>query len=146
MSDKSVQEKINALRIEIRKHNYQYHVLDAPLISDYEYDQLLRDLKALEASYLSLLDPETALILADLTEKHGQNERESGEFNANLDRNLAIMATWDSADPDYVALRNRLIARNEAQRRPIRGLYGVDPQTWKIKQIKKIRRVKRLGQ
>ena len=45
----SVSERIRTLRAEIERHNRQYYVLDAPLISDAEYDQLFRELQALEA-------------------------------------------------------------------------------------------------
>jgi len=41
--DENVRARVEWLRKEIRKHNYHYYVLNAPLISDYEYDQLLRD-------------------------------------------------------------------------------------------------------
>ncbi len=39
------------LKEEINFHNHRYHVLDAPLISDLEYDRLLNELKALEADH-----------------------------------------------------------------------------------------------
>ncbi|HXH65296.1 MAG TPA: NAD-dependent DNA ligase LigA [Mariprofundaceae bacterium] len=41
--------RIDALRREIKEHNYRYYVLDAPVISDDEYDRMLRELEALEA-------------------------------------------------------------------------------------------------
>jgi len=37
-------EHVDALRIELREHNYRYYVLNQPVISDGEYDQLLRQL------------------------------------------------------------------------------------------------------
>ncbi len=43
--------RINRLREEIRKHEYHYYVLDNPLISDSEYDLLLRELIELESKY-----------------------------------------------------------------------------------------------
>ncbi|MBI2179979.1 MAG: NAD-dependent DNA ligase LigA, partial [Deltaproteobacteria bacterium] len=43
-----VEKEIHDLRREIDKHNYQYYVLDDPLISDAEYDQLFRRLLELE--------------------------------------------------------------------------------------------------
>jgi DNA ligase (NAD+) len=36
----SFSERARALRVEIEKHNHRYYVLDAPLISDAEYDTL----------------------------------------------------------------------------------------------------------
>ena len=48
---KITKKKLNELRKEIQKHDYQYYVLDAPLISDYEYDRLFEKLKAWEFSH-----------------------------------------------------------------------------------------------
>ena len=47
----SSQEEIKKLREEIHYHNYRYHVMDSPLISDYEYDQLLIRLRQIEAEH-----------------------------------------------------------------------------------------------
>ena len=47
--------KIQALRVEIEEHNYRYHVLDDPAISDSRYDGLIRDLETLEAEYPELV-------------------------------------------------------------------------------------------
>lgn len=43
--------KIRALRKQIRDHNYRYYVLDDPVISDGEYDALLRELESLETQH-----------------------------------------------------------------------------------------------
>lgn len=43
-----LRQKAARLRSEVREHNYRYYTLDAPLISDAEYDALLRDLERLE--------------------------------------------------------------------------------------------------
>mgnify|MGYP005843898145 CR=1 FL=1 len=45
------------LRREIRQHNYYYYVLDSPIISDAEYDRLVRELQELEARFPELVDP-----------------------------------------------------------------------------------------
>jgi len=39
------------LKAQVNFHNYRYHVLDAPVISDVEYDRLLNELKQIEADY-----------------------------------------------------------------------------------------------
>jgi DNA ligase (NAD+) len=52
---KFVQEKINTLRKKLNKHNYHYHVLDDPHISDSEYDDLLRQLDILETENPELI-------------------------------------------------------------------------------------------
>jgi len=48
-----------ALRQEIEAHNYRYYVLDAPTVSDAEYDRLFRELQALEAQYPELAGPDS---------------------------------------------------------------------------------------
>lgn len=44
----SVLETINNLRTELNQHNYNYYVLDQPTISDFEFDQKLKQLQELE--------------------------------------------------------------------------------------------------
>ncbi len=48
-----------ALRRELQRHLHRYHVLDAPSISDAEYDRLLRELEALEAGHPELITPDS---------------------------------------------------------------------------------------
>ena len=48
-------EQAVRLRDAINRHNYQYHSLDSPIISDAEFDQLFRELKSLEAQYPELV-------------------------------------------------------------------------------------------
>ncbi|WP_276392703.1 NAD-dependent DNA ligase LigA [Eudoraea chungangensis] len=50
-------EKLNALRDELREHNYNYYILDAPVISDFEFDFKLKELQALEAKFPEYADP-----------------------------------------------------------------------------------------
>lgn len=49
------EDEIKKLREEIKKHDYHYYVLDKPLISDFEYDQLMRRLIELENKYPHLI-------------------------------------------------------------------------------------------
>ena len=44
-------ERIDQLREELHLHNYQYYVLNAPVISDQEFDRLMRELQDLEAKH-----------------------------------------------------------------------------------------------
>jgi DNA ligase (NAD+) len=48
-------ERVAKLRAEIERHNHAYYVLDAPSIPDAEYDQLFRQLQALEQAHPELL-------------------------------------------------------------------------------------------
>ncbi len=54
-----VLERVKKLRQEIEYHNYRYYVLDSPVISDAEYDALLRELKELEEKYPELVTPDS---------------------------------------------------------------------------------------
>lgn len=54
-----VQQEILSLREQLRHHNKKYYDEDAPEISDYEYDQLQRRLRALEAQHPELQDPDS---------------------------------------------------------------------------------------
>ncbi len=47
--------KINDLRSELNDHNYRYYALDDPVISDAEYDRLLRELQSLEDVHPDLI-------------------------------------------------------------------------------------------
>ena len=47
----SVVEKIESLRNALHEHNHRYYVLDQPTISDYRFDQMLRELQQLEKDY-----------------------------------------------------------------------------------------------
>ena len=55
----NAQEEILRLRRELEYHNKLYYVLDAPVISDYEYDMLMQRLKALEAEHPELITPDS---------------------------------------------------------------------------------------
>ncbi len=47
----TVKEKIDRLRAELHRHNYNYYVLNAPEISDKEFDDLMRELQELEKEH-----------------------------------------------------------------------------------------------
>ncbi len=53
------QRRINALRDEIRRHDYLYYVKNHPAISDEAYDRLFQELSDLEAAYPDLVIPDS---------------------------------------------------------------------------------------
>ena len=57
ISISQVKTELAELRKEIRKHNRKYYELDAPEISDYEYDKLMTRLKELEEAYPEFITP-----------------------------------------------------------------------------------------
>jgi len=54
-SEEYAKRRLEELRHQIEEHNYRYHVLDDPLISDAEFDQLMRELQDLEDSFPHLV-------------------------------------------------------------------------------------------
>ena len=58
----SVKEKIENLRKELHQHNYNYYVLDNPTISDFEFDEKLRELQTLEAANPEFYDPNSPTV------------------------------------------------------------------------------------
>ena len=54
-----VSDTIKSLRKQINDHNYQYYVLDNPIISDGEYDKLLKELELIENKYPEYIIPES---------------------------------------------------------------------------------------
>lgn len=51
--------RIQALRKELEQHNYNYYVLSAPTISDFEFDEKMRELQELEQAYPAYDDPDS---------------------------------------------------------------------------------------
>ena len=52
-----IENKIKQLREELQQHNYNYYVLDSPTISDYEFDNKLKELQELEELNPQFYDP-----------------------------------------------------------------------------------------
>jgi DNA ligase (NAD+) len=57
--DGQVNKRIEELRTEIRRHEHLYYVMDAPAISDAEFDALMNELKRLEAQHPELISPDS---------------------------------------------------------------------------------------
>ena len=66
-----VRKRIEELREEIRDHDYRYYVLAQPVISDQEYDALMKELEKLEAENPELITPDSPSqrVGADLTKE-----------------------------------------------------------------------------
>ncbi len=56
MSNTEVAHEIERIREELNRHNYSYYVLNSPVISDYEYDQLMTRLIKLESEHPEFFD------------------------------------------------------------------------------------------
>jgi len=59
MADREIEQRVEQLRAEITEHNRRYHELDDPIISDGDFDQLVRELRALEEEFPELITPDS---------------------------------------------------------------------------------------
>ena len=59
MADREIEQRAERLRAEITEHNRRYHELDDPVISDAEFDELVRELRALEEEFPELITPDS---------------------------------------------------------------------------------------
>ena len=67
-------ERILELRRELHEHNHRYYVLNSPVISDFEFDALLRELQELEEANPDMFDPNspTLRVGSDITKEFKQ--------------------------------------------------------------------------
>jgi DNA ligase (NAD+) len=54
-----IKQHLEDLRNQVHYHNYRYHVLDDPVISDYEYDLLVQEIKDIEGKYPEWVTPDS---------------------------------------------------------------------------------------
>ena len=59
MVNTSVVDRLQQIKNDINYHNYRYYVLDGPVVSDSEYDRLMRELKGLEEQHPELITPDS---------------------------------------------------------------------------------------
>ncbi len=111
---KALKAEAEKLREQISYHNYRYYVLDDPKVTDAEYDQLMRQLEALERAHPELVTPDspTQRVGAAPSEKFGvvvhrqmmmslsnaMDAEEMVEFDQRIKRFLK-----DDRDIEYVA-------------------------------------------
>lgn len=88
----SIKKKIEELRNQINKHDYSYYVLNEPTVSDFTYDELVKDLEKFEAENPELIssDSPTQRVGKDLTK----------EFNSIKHKTpmLSLSNTYDEED------------------------------------------------
>src|SRR5271156_5161960 len=107
-----VGRKVEALREKIRHHEYLYYVLDQPEIGDTEFDNLMRELKDLEAEHPKLLtaDSPTQRVGGKPREGFGKVPHSSPMLSLNNTYNEEDLRNWERRvhelsgrkDVDYV--------------------------------------------
>ena len=88
-----VKAEIIGLRKEIKRHNRKYYELDAPEISDYEYDKLFQRLKDLEANYPEFVTPTSPTQTVG-----GSARREAGKIIAHDVPMLSLQDVFSRED------------------------------------------------
>ena len=109
----TARQRARVLHEELHEHNYRYYVLDDPVITDAEYDRLLRELQQLEAKHPELVTPDspTQRVGAEPLKAFGQVRHELRMLsldNAFDDDELAdfdrrVCARLDADDVEYAA-------------------------------------------
>ena len=109
------EQRAQQLRQQIRHHNYRYYVLDDPEVPDAEYDRLMRELEAIEASFPELVtaDSPTQRVsgtpmegfstvrhrVAMLSLGNAFSEQEVADFNRRVEQGLEQGEIVFTAEP-----------------------------------------------
>jgi DNA ligase (NAD+) len=96
------------LSAEITEHNHRYHVLDAPVVSDAEYDALMRELRALEELHPDLRTPDSP------TQKVGDMISTDFAPVEHLERLLSLDNAFSAEELDAWAARTERLGGTEA--------------------------------
>lgn len=93
----SVEEKINKLREELRKHNYNYYVLDNAIISDYEFDIKLKELEQLEAENPQYFDSNspTQRVGGEITKSFNTVVHKNRMFSLDNSYSIEDLRDWE---------------------------------------------------
>lgn len=112
--------QVDALRKQIEFHNHRYYVLDDPLISDAEWDALLRELRELEAQHPELIS------LDSPTQRVGGAV--SDEF-ASVRHRLPMLSLDNAfSDDEVVAFDRRVRERLELENDAPAVTYSAEPK------------------
>ena len=108
MTREQAEKEIETLRKQIHYHNYRYYVLDAPEISDAEYDRLFRRLQELEEQFPDLVTPDSP------TQRIGAEPLEAFETVQHTVPMLSLDNAFDEGEVrDFDDRLHRLLEINE---------------------------------
>ena len=96
MSQK-ILEKIEALRAELHQHNYSYYVEDQPTISDFEFDQKLKELQELEIAHPEFYDPNspTLRVGGEITKNFPTIQHQFRMYSLDNSYDFDDLADWE---------------------------------------------------
>ena len=94
----SARQRIIELTAALNEHNHRYYVLNAPTISDFEFDQLLKELEALEKVHPELADPNspTKRVGGDITDKFEKVKHKYPMLSLSNTYNREEIIEWES--------------------------------------------------
>lgn len=88
-------DRINFLRNEINRHNYLYYVEENPTLSDFEYDEMFRELKKLEQENPNLITPDSPTQrLGSISTKFEQQEHKYRLYSLDNSNNYDELTKW----------------------------------------------------
>jgi DNA ligase (NAD+) len=106
-ADAGARHRHAELSVEITEHNHRYHVLDAPVVSDAQYDALMRELRELEERYPDLRTPDSP------TQRVGDVISTDFAPVEHLERLLSLDNAFSSEELDAWAARTERLAGTE---------------------------------
>lgn len=103
----SPQQRIIELRNELNRHNHNYYVLNAPTITDKEFDEMLKELEHLEAEHPEFYDPLSP------TQRVGSDINKAFEQVAHIYPMLSLGNTYSVEEVDEFVSRTRAALMGE---------------------------------
>lgn len=100
-------QRIIELRNELNRHNHNYYVLNAPTITDKEFDEMLKELERLEAEHPEFFDPLSP------TQRVGSDINKSFEQIAHIYPMLSLGNTYSVEEVDEFVSRTRAALMGE---------------------------------
>ena len=93
----NISEKISSLRKKLHDHNYRYYVLDDPIISDYDFDMMLKELDQLERENPEFFDVNspTQRVGGEVTKSFNTSVHETPMLSLDNSYSLDDLKNWE---------------------------------------------------
>ena len=93
----NISEKISSLRKKLHDHNYRYYVLDDPIISDYDFDMMLKELEQLETENPEFFDVNspTQRVGGEVTKSFNTSVHETPMLSLDNSYSLDDLRNWE---------------------------------------------------
>jgi DNA ligase (NAD+) len=112
MNNESARLRIAELTEQLHRHNHSYYVLNQPVISDFEFDQLLKELEALEKEFPQWADPNspTSRVGGDITDKFEKVKHAHAMLSLSNTYSQEEIKEWENRTLKSLGLKNDLFA------------------------------------